>query len=102
MTDYWTDNNLTKPQEVIVCAANKCPVAGGFVLLCGARHWDTIMGGQAKAIGIRGGLEEQGFINQFGEFRDRKEALAIVKANGQPFDPERNGSDDELFSEGLY
>ena len=40
--------------------------------------------------------EEQGFINQFGEFRTRVEAMKIVSSNGQDFDVDRNGGVDEL------
>lgn len=99
MSDYWKDNGIEKPQQVVVCAANKV----GDLVLCGARHWDSIMCKQADALGIKGGREEQGFINQFGEFLTRKEAMQIVKENGQRFDIERNGgSDSELYSEGLY
>lgn len=47
-------------------------------------------------------LWEQGFIDQFGAFHDREEALRIVKRAFQPFSPERNGSETQLFSEGLY
>lgn len=46
---------------------------------------------------------EQGFIDNFGIFMDRVEALAVAKASGQPLDMKRNGgSGDELYSEGLY
>ena len=101
--DYWDKNGLVKPAERIVCAANKY----GNLILCGARHWDKIMHAQADAIPGFSDLrkqhgEEQGFINQFGEFRSRKQALEIVKANGQHFDHKRNGASDELYSEGLY
>lgn len=100
MSDYWTENGLVKPAEIIVCAANKLP---NEVILCGARHWDHIMCAQADAMGVRGGDEEQGFINQFGEFRTREEAMQIVLKNGQRFDIDRNGGGDKyLFSEGLY
>lgn len=99
MSDYWTEKGLIKPDEVIVCAANKLP---NGVILCGARHWDTIMCAQADAMGVRGGDEEQGFINQFGEFRTREEAMQIVLKNGQRFDIDMNGGDKYLFSEGLY
>ena len=100
MSDYWTRNGLTKPQQVVVCAANKMP---NGVILCGARHWDKVMRAQADAMGFKGGDEEQGFIDQFGDFITREEALKIVKKNGQPFNPERNGGGNGLlFSEGLY
>lgn len=97
--DYWEKNGLVKPKEVIVCAANKLPSG---VILCGARHWDSVMCAQADAMGVTGGDEEQGFINQFGEFKTRDEAMEVVRKNGQPFDIDRNGGDRHLFSEGLY
>ena len=98
--DYWEKNNIKKPQQIVVCAANKLPSG---VILCGARHWDKIMRAQCDAIGEKGGREKQGFIDQFGEFLTREEAMEIVKENGQPFNMERNGSGDVvLFSEGLY
>ena len=104
MADYWKDNGIAKPPEVIVCAAN----IYGDLILTGARHWDKVMRKQAGSIpdfiDLRKEFGEvQGFINQFGEFRTRKEAMKIVIDNGQAFNKERNGGDiDELYSEGLY
>ena len=103
MSDYWKDNGIEKPQQIIVCAAIR--IGDWSYLLCGARHWDSVMHKQADKMGLSRKLitEEQGFIDQFGEFLSRKEAMKIVKENGQPFNIERNGgSDDELYSEGLY
>ncbi len=96
--DYWIANGIEKPPQIVVCAANRI----GDVVLCGARHWDKVMRAQLFAMGMKGGGEEQGFIDQFGDFLTRKEAMEIVKKNGQPFDKERNGGDVYLFSEGLY
>lgn len=102
-----SDNNKAKKpkaiDEIVVCAA--CRVYG--VVFCGARHWDKVMGKQLDAMSseYRETMprnEEQGFINQFGEFLTREEAMKIVKENGQPFDEDRNGDDKELYSEGLY
>lgn len=46
---------------------------------------------------------DQGFVDQRGNFYCRVDAMKIVKASGQPFDPKRNGSgNDELYSEGIY
>lgn len=103
MSDYWKDNNIKKPQQKIVCAA----CSDSTIIICGARHWDKIMNRQFDAIkrtnpDLRSSKFEQGFIDQFGEFLTRKEAMKVVKENGQPFDAERNGDDDELYSEGLY
>lgn len=96
--DYWTKNNLIKPQQIVVCAAVKV----GDLILCGARHCDSVMRKQAEAADTSMKNGEQGFIDQFGDFIGRKEAMEIVKKNGQPFDIERNRGDTILFSEGLY
>lgn len=102
-TEYWA-SGVEKPQKHIVCAANRF----GDLILCGARHWDQRMRGQADAMGgikevRKHGKEEQGFIDQFGDFHTREEAMRIVHRNGQRFDEERNGgSCSALFSEGLY
>lgn len=98
MSDYWKNNGLVKPQQIIVCAALKV----GDVLVCGARHCDKVMRKQADAMGLNLMNTEQGFIDQFGDFLTRKEAMQIVKENGQAFDIERNRGDSVLFSEGLY
>jgi len=60
------------------------------------------MRAQAEGAGMQLTNCEQGFINQFGDFLTREEALTIVQENGQRFNAERNGSTTELFSEGLY
>ena len=98
MSDYWLDNGLTKPQQIVVCAANR----KDGVVFCGARHCDSVMRKQAEAAGMTLTMAEQGFINQFGEFLTREEAMEIVKENGQPFNIKRNNGDSYLFSEGLY
>lgn len=104
MGDYWTDNGIKKPQQIVVCAA--CRFNG--VTLTGARHFDNVMLNQLENMkeGTKPSKEgerwEQGFIDQFGDFLTREEAMTIVKENGQPFNTKRNGSDKELHSEGLY
>lgn len=104
MSDYWKDNGIEKPQQYIVCAANRC----NGVILCGARHWDSVMRCQYNAmpntveLKPNGAMWEQGFIDQFGDFVTRGDALAIVLSNEQTFNAERNGSKTKLFSEGLY
>lgn len=90
-----------KTQPVIVCAAIKV----GDTILAGARHFDPVMISQMKKIGrddfhVAAGY--QGFIDQFGNFHNRKRAMEIVKESGQPFNIERNGGDIVLFSEGIY
>ena len=98
--DYWTANNLVKPQQVVVCAA--CRKDG--IILAGARHYDKVMRSQADAIGTKLVGFEEGFIDQFGDFLTREEAMKIAIAAGQKVDIERGcGGDTEiLYSEGLY
>lgn len=76
--------------------------------LVGARHWDEIMRDQyhqlhmdAKDLAPQSEWEE-GFIDQFGKFYNRKDALIIAKNSGQRLDMDRNGCDNELHSEGIY
>ena len=86
----------------VVCAANKY----GELIICGARHHDKIMNNQILAIGkdkCRPVEGYQGFIDQFGVFMDRSEALEVAKNSGQPLDMERNsGNGKVLYSEGIY
>jgi hypothetical protein len=105
MSDYWKDNNIEKPQQVVVCAACR----RGETILAGARHFDKVMSSQI--IAIDGGLFpgggvgfEEGFIDQFGDFLTREEAMKIAIAAGQKVDIKRGcGGDKEiLYSEGLY
>ena len=72
----------TKP--VIVCAANRME---DDVLLVGPRHWDLTMHSQLEAMSRHGkqqhGLVEQGFIDQFGRFYTREEAMLVARQNNQ-------------------
>ena len=96
--DYWVANGYPIPVRKIVCAANRVD----DVILCGARHWDNVMRSQADKMYLSTTKAEQGFIDQFGNWYDRVEALTLVKLSGQPFHADRNGSTTKLFSEGLY
>ena len=93
-------------QKRIVCAACK----NGEHVVLGARHYDRLMN---TAIDIledsvltedwKGQDAVQGFIDQFGKFHDRKEALAIATAAGQVgVYRDKCWPEDELFSEDLY
>lgn len=96
----------------IVCAACLVVRSGDQeqVLLVGPRHWDQIMHTQATLMGLtRFGVrnfvhEEQGFVDQWGTFFDRREALAIASRAGQLDGRVKSGNpdSDELFSEDLY
>lgn len=100
MSDYWKDNNIDKPQSVVVCAANRY----GDLIIPSARHHDKLMNKIIMAIGELSKLDsEQGFINQFGEFLTREEAMIVAKEAGQKINIRGcGGSNVTLFSEGLY
>ena len=107
VSDYWTENGLVKPQMIMVCAAIRSEKYD--VLIVGPRHFDAVMQRQIRKVSgytkrwINHEGWESGFIDQFGDFHDRFEALKLVKENGQPFNAARNGgTGDRLFSEGLY
>ena len=83
---------------MIICAACKLE----DIILCGARHWDSVMRSQYKYMpGLRNYFE-QGFIDERGNFYTREEALTHAKQCSQSIDYDRNGSVTKLFSEGLY
>lgn len=101
MADYWEENNIEKPQQVVVCAACRKE----DITLAGARHFDKVMISQAKAIGCKHTHDfEEGFIDQFGDFLTREEAMKIALAAGQKVDIKRGcgGDENALYSEGLY
>ena len=112
---------LKKLDAVIVCAAIRNKHTG--LIITGARHYDSIM--LAQILALSGCPQEiaanhkdhedqigeydasdwvmadQGFIDQYGKFYTREEALAIVKVTGQRV--RRCGGDHKkLFSENLY
>ena len=101
MTEEWQPPKDVKPW--MVCAANR----RGDMLILGARHWDKLMRSHLETYedaGLMGGTDwEQGFIDQWGRFYNRKDAMKAVKESGQPFNAKRNsGNGDDLYSEGLY
>jgi len=98
-----------KRAQTIVCAA--CCYED--IIITGVRHWDTIMGKHKDLLnrlddinGVKrtsSAKYKQGFIDQYGDFLTRTEAMFIVKENGQKINFDRNGWDDDtLYSEGLY
>ena len=94
---------VQKKLRRVVCAANRLPDG---TLLIGARHWDTHMVVQAKQLGVKGGNETQGFIDQFGNFLTREEAWKVAREKQQIIrycSSERvEDEDGVLFSEHLY
>ncbi|MHB0806026.1 hypothetical protein [Stutzerimonas nitrititolerans] len=99
-------SNVLIEGRFVVCAACRY----GDLIVCGARHFDKVMHSQLTQMREdklfefeKAGRAEQGFIDQYGVFMNREEALAVAKAAGQlnvrrsKTSPER-----ELFSEDLY
>lgn len=93
----WVPSSDTIPR--IVAAA--CIIDG--TIFVGARHFDPVMRAQIKRAGLDPLSAEQGFIDQWGRYYTREEAMDVALVSGQPFDAERNsGNGEMLFSEGLY
>lgn len=104
---------MSKPPQRIVCAATKLHDG---TLLIGARHWDMIMHSQFDMWLKSNNLSEDeylelkttlivrpyvhGFIDQFGNFLDRKEAYVIANSNNQIIRDHEHT--DQLYSEHLY
>lgn len=105
MIEYPKFEHPEKPAPIIVCAAVRSRVSG--LIVTGARHYDAIMREQIKSVrsdiirddGCAASFE-QGFINQFGEFHDRKEAWVIAERNGQI--RSQVSEPGTLYSENLY
>ena len=85
-----------RTQRRVVCAALK----KGAVIICGPRHFDTTMHEQIARVGINMRDAKQGFIDQWGKFMDRVEALEVAKASNQIL--VKTHPEYELFSEDLY
>lgn len=87
------------PKNLIVCAAIRN--SRGHII-CGVRHYDTIMHGQARNRNIwkPGSGIEQGFVDRNGQFHSRRDAWVIALAAGQvqPGSPNKG----ILYSEDLY
>ena len=105
MSKEWTPPEDAKIH--IVCAA--CRAINMLkVMVIGPRHFDSTMQQQVLMLDEIYGTGairnwEQGFIDQFGRFYTRKEAMLSVIGTHQPFNFKRNGSQlKELYSEGLY
>jgi len=83
----------------IVCAANRY----GDLIICGARHYDMVMHAAIKVIEYkyRDAREEQGFIDNNGEFLTREQAFWVALKAKQI--RHKTGSNTPvLYSEDLY
>lgn len=79
---------MSRKQRRVVCAANRLPEMG--LIAIGPRHFDPVMRahiaayvGAAHVQQHAWNRSEQGFIDQWGTFMDRREALEVAKAAGQ-------------------
>ena len=87
-------------QQRVVCAAIR---GSNGHIICSARHYDKLMHEQlTQCKNMLPKVEiEQGFIDQWGVFMNRKEALAVALAADQRI--RRCGGDEQqLYSENLY
>ena len=103
----WEKYNVTR---VIVCAANKY----GDFIVHGARHYSVGMHFTINMLGKEalmtyaeecGGYDigrDQGFIDQYGTYYSRADAMKLCLENGQPLDFERGPKGPLLYSEHLY
>lgn len=91
-------------QRQVVCAALR--YESGYIV-ASPRHFDSFCHAQLKPLKdsesmlIRG-IPEQGFIDQFGVFMGRYEALAVAKEANQLGRRPKCPPEDRLFSEDLY
>ena len=93
------------PRKVVCSAVVVTKNSGEEVTLVGIRHWDKFMRSQAFAFDCTKDCyreEKQGFLDQWGIYMSREEAMQVVIASGQPFDLERNCDDEILYSEGVW
>jgi hypothetical protein len=100
------ENTEWKPDESlrrIVCAANRFIGEHMDILLLGPRHWDDTMRSQYDQMNtiIPHHKFEQGFLDNFGKWHNRADALAIARKQNQ-IHRELNYEPTELFSEMLY
>lgn len=95
------------PVRVVVCAANYYEMPNGQepLIICSPRHFDNTMHRVILEVkGIRSAKPPiQGFVDQWGVFMNRADALDVATAAGQ-IDVRRPKTPPsyKLFSEDLY
>lgn len=94
-----TEPNAPAIDRRVVCAAMQ---AESGEIICSPRHWDHLAHVQAAAYPFGFWKQaKQGFVDQRGEFMDRKEAYQVAWGANQVV--RRVGGDtDCLYSENLY
>ena len=90
---------MKNKQQRIVCAANR---TSDGLIICGARHWDTLMHAAFQRVRDYSDPIEQGFVDNFGVFYNRAAAFRIATAAEQIRHKTGNPNSNELFSEDLY
>lgn len=103
----WWDGRLL--QRVIVCAANRFKLKdGGELVIPGTRHYSKDMAlvldqMRDKVVSEQVYGDDQGFLDQWGNYLTRKEALIVATHAGQiNTRRQKGGPADTLFSEDLY
>lgn len=86
--------------NAIICAAIRNPTTGQVIK--GHRHFDSHMQHKLSYNKLDFlDFTEQGFIDMYGNYVSRTDALVIVRENSQYIN-EREVVGNELFSEALY
>ena len=103
----WWDGRLL--QRVIVCAANRFKLKdGGELVIPGTRLYSKDMAlvldqMRDKVVSEQVYGDDQGFLDQWGNYLTRKEALIVATHAGQiNTRRQKGGPADTLFSEDLY
>lgn len=106
VADWWDGRKL---QRTIVCAANRFELKNGETLVVpGVRHYSPDMAKvldqfRDKLVSEQVYGDNQGFLDQWGNYFTRKEALIIATYAGQiGTRREKTFPADTLFSEDLY
>lgn len=102
------DSRVWPDETHVLCAANRFTLANGStIIITGARHYSPNMSNVMRLFSKRKMFktqvlgDDQGFITNHGVYITREEGLEMATRLGQLL-VDRNGSRNELFSEGLY
>lgn len=110
MDDYKTQASealkqvfIGKRPPVIICAAARIKSNDVYLIVCSPRHYDRIAHAQIAHMGNRDLWRhaEEGFVDQYGNFYDRKQAWDIAVKNGQIV-RDHDKCPGTLYSEHLY
>lgn len=101
MKGYTPDENdittVNGCKRQVVCAANKYDET----IVLGVRHFCPLMRQSITALGLSPSqAHEQGFVDQWGNFMSREEALVVLQKNGRFIRDDKY--DRRIYSENLY